>query len=87
MTRRAGNWNNDTEQGRQIRVAEISIQAAQGRLEGSLPELCRRFIEFRQADLVKWQQYLASLEHCDSITDAFLHLRLDYAKSLPPRIR
>ena len=76
--------DHDTDRGREIRAAEISIRAAQKQLEGISSELCHKFVELWQADLVKWQRYLAALERFTSIGSAFEHLKLAYAESLFP---
>jgi len=69
------------QEGRTIRAAEISIRAARGRLEQINPELCRRFIDVWQADLIEWRRYLTGLPHVDSVASALNHLGLDYAES------
>jgi hypothetical protein len=79
--------DDDTAQGRKVRAAEISIRAAQKQLEGISAELCHKFVQLWEADLVDWRKYLTVLEHFDSIGNAFQYLRLDYAESLSPRIR
>jgi hypothetical protein len=79
--------DDDTAQGREVRAAEMSIRAAQQQLEGISAELCHKFVELWQADLVEWRKYLTALEHFDSAGNAFQHLMLDYAESLSPRIR
>lgn len=85
--RRHDERDDDTERGHAIRAAEISIHAAQEKLEEINAELCHKFIELWQADLVKWRQYLASIARCDSIAGAFQQLGVDYAEFMPPRIR
>jgi len=85
--RRHGERDDDTERGREIRAAEISIHAAQEKLEEINAELCHKFIELWQADLVKWRQYLTSIVRCNSVAGAFQQLGVDYAEFMPPRIR
>lgn len=85
--RRHAGRDDDTAQGREVRAAEMSIHAAQEKLGETNAELCYKFIELWQADLVRWQHYLARIECCDSIASAFRCLGLDYAESPDPRIR
>jgi len=73
--------NDDTGRGLEIRAAEISIQAAQEKLEEIKPELCHKFIGLWQADLVKWRRYLIGLERADSIGNALARLGLAYSES------
>lgn len=84
---RRGERDDDTDRDREIRAAEVSVRAAQKQLEGIKAELCHKFLQLWQADLVRWRNFLRDLERCDSIASALRHLRLDYAESKPPRIR
>ena len=70
--------------GRKVHAAQVSISAAQGQLERIGPELCQKFIDRWQADLVEWRRYLVTLPHFDSVESALQHLGLDYAG---PRLR
>lgn len=65
----------------EIRAAQNSIAAAQRQLtENITDELCQKFIDLWQADLIEWRSYLASeLPRCDSIPSALEYLGLDYA--------
>jgi len=62
---------------RTIRSAQVSIRAAQGQLEQIRPELCQKFIDLWQADMIRWRRYLAVLPHLESITSALEYLGLD----------
>ena len=75
--------NLDNSQGRNVRAAQISIRAAQGQLERISPEICQRFIDRWQADLVEWRRYLTKLPHVESLADGLDHLGLDYAMFSP----
>lgn len=85
--RRHPERHHDTEQGREVRAAGLSIRAACHQLERISPELCQKFINLWKADLVGWRRYLTELGHFDSIGSAFRHLQLDYAVSCSPSIR
>jgi glycosyltransferase involved in cell wall biosynthesis len=65
----------------EIRAAQNSIAAAQRQLtENITDELCQKFIDLWQADLIEWRSYLAGeLPRCDSIPSALEYLGLDYA--------
>jgi glycosyltransferase involved in cell wall biosynthesis len=65
--------------GRTVRAAQDSIRAAQDQLERIDPELCQRFIDLWQADLIEWRRHLAKLPHFESIGSALDHLGLHYA--------
>ena len=67
----------------EVRAAQVSISAAQRQLERIKPELCQRFIELWQADLVGWRMYVSQLPRADSIEGALDHLRLSYRISEP----
>lgn len=75
--------NRDNDDGRNVRAAQVSIRAAQGQLELIGPDLCRKFVDLWQADLVEWRDYLTKLPHFDSVASALDHLRLDYAPFSP----
>jgi hypothetical protein len=71
------------EEGRKVRAAQVSIRAAQGQLERIGPELCQKFIDLWQADLVEWRRYLTKLPHVESLASGLDHLGLDYAVFSP----
>ena len=73
----------NNEEGREVRAAQISIRAAQGQLERIDPELCQKFIDLWQADLVEWRRYLTKLPHFESVEGALDHLGLDYGSQNP----
>ena len=75
---------NKTKRGRDVRAAEVSIRAAREQLDRIRPELCHKFVQLWQADLVEWRRYLAKLDRFDSIGSAFNYLNLDYAESPSP---
>jgi hypothetical protein len=77
----------DTEVGREVHAAQISIRAAQEKLEEIKAELCHKFVELWQADLIKWREYLTNLERFDSIGRAFAYLGLAYSESFSPSTR
>jgi len=80
--------NLDNTLGRKVRAAQVSIRAAQGQLKLIGSELCQKFVDSWQADLVMWQDYLTGLQPFDSVSGALDHLRLDYAAFSPDiRIR
>jgi hypothetical protein len=74
----------DTKTARDVRAAEFSVRAARDQLDRISPELCHRFIQLWQQDIVEWRRYLAKLVHVDSIDSAFRHLNLDYTGSNSP---
>ena len=76
--------HDNTKRGRDIRAAEVSIRAAQEKLDRIRPELCHKFIQLWQADLVEWRHYLAKLNRFDSIGSALDHLNLDCVESRSP---
>lgn len=79
--------DNDTDEGRKVRAAEISIRAAQKQLEGINADLCHKFVRLWQTDLVEWRGYMAGVEHFSSIGSAFEHLKLAYMESFSPSTR
>jgi len=76
-TRRVSDLGND--EGREVRVAQVSIRAAQEQLERIDPGLCQKFIMLWQADLVEWRRYLIGLPRFESVGSALEYLGLDYA--------
>jgi hypothetical protein len=76
----------DNPEGLKVRAARVSIREAQRQLERIGPDLCQKFIDLWQADLVEWRRYLTTLPHLDSVVSALDHLALDYAV-FPPDIR
>lgn len=82
--RRHSERDKNTNIGRNVRAAEVSMRAAQSQLGRITPELCHKFIQLWQADLIEWRRYLAKLDHVDSIGSAFSHLNLRYEESPPP---
>jgi len=85
--RRHDQRNGDTQTGRDVRAAEISIGAAREKLDEISPELCHKFITLWRADLAEWRRYLAELEHFESIGSALERLKLDYGESADPNTR
>jgi hypothetical protein len=77
----------DTDKAREIRAAEVSIEAAREQLGLISPELCDKYIKIWQTDLAEWRRYLTKLDRLDSIGSAFEHLDLDYAESPFPSSR
>jgi glycosyltransferase involved in cell wall biosynthesis len=73
----------DNYKGRQVRAAQVSIREAQLQLERIGPELCQRFIELWQADLVEWRRYVSKLPRFASVVSALDHLGLDCAEFTP----
>jgi hypothetical protein len=73
----------DNEVGQEIRAAQVSISAAQRQLKRIGPELCQRFIDLWQADLLAWHRYVSQLPHADSIERALDYLSLSYRMSGP----
>jgi len=73
----------DSDTGRDVRAAQVSISAAQRQLERIKPELCQRFIDLWQADLMDWHRYVRQLPHADSIERALDYLSLHYRTSGP----
>jgi hypothetical protein len=71
----------DSDIGRNVRAAQVSIGAAQRQLERIKPEICQRFIDLWQADLVEWHKHVSQLPRADSIASALDYLRLRYAMS------
>ena len=67
----------------EARAAQKSISAAQRQLDLIKPELCQRFIELWQADLVKWHKHVSQLPRTDSIEGALDYLSLPYRTSGP----
>jgi hypothetical protein len=76
----------DTKIGRDVRAAEVSVRAARDQLARISPELCEKFINLWQRDLVEWRRYLAELGCVESIGSALRYLNLDYAESPSPSI-
>lgn len=71
--------------GRMVAAALKSIRAAQGQLEQIDAELCQKFIDLWQTDLVEWRRYLTTkLPAFDSVGSALDHLGLDYAVTPTP---
>ena len=81
----------DNDKGREVRAAQVSIREARLQLERIDPELCHKFIDLWQADLVEWRQYLTKLPRFEklprpeAVRHALEHLGLDYA--VTPNIR
>jgi hypothetical protein len=73
----------NTKRGNDVRAAQISIRAAQEQLGRISPELCQKFVDLWQSDLIEWRHHLTQLPHFDSIESALEHLKLDYAKCSP----
>ena len=73
----------NSKKGREVRAAQVSISAAQRQFERIRPELCQKFIDFWQVDLVEWRNYLTQLPRADSIEGALDYLRLRYRIYLP----
>jgi hypothetical protein len=73
----------DSDIGQKVRAAQVSISAAQRQLERIKPEICQRFIDLWQADLVEWRKHVSQLPHAESIASALDSLRLRYAMSEP----
>lgn len=72
--------NLDSGEGPKVRAAQVSIRAAQGQLQRIDADLCQRFVDLWQSDLVVWRDYLTTqLPHFDSVVSALDHLSLDYA--------
>ena len=86
MLSRHPDRDRDDDEGRRVRSARVSIRAAQRQLERIAPDLCQKFIDLWQADLVEWRNYLTELRHVDSVVSALDHLGLDYAV-FPPDMR
>ena len=82
LTRRA-QWELDSEKREEIRAAQVSISTAQRQLERITPEICQRFIDLWQADLVEWHKHVSQLPHADSIEGALDYLSLSYRASGP----
>lgn len=70
-------------EGRRVRAAQDSIRAAQGQLERIGPELCQKFIDRWQGDLVEWRRYVTELPRFDSVVSALDYLGVDYAVFSP----
>ena len=70
-------------EGRKIRAAQVSIRAAQSQLERIGPELCQKFIDRWQGDLVEWRRYVTGLPRFDSVVGALDYLSMDYAVFSP----
>jgi hypothetical protein len=71
----------DSDTGREVRAAQVSISAAQRQLERIKPEICQRFIDLWQADLVEWHKHVSDLPPADSIANAIDYLGLRHAMS------
>lgn len=76
----------DNEEGRRVRAAQDSIRAAQGQLERIGPEVCQKFIDRWQGDLVEWRRYLTKLPRVESLASGLGYLGLDY-EAFSPNIR
>jgi len=73
----------DSDTGRNVRAAHVSISAAQRQLKRIKPELCQRFIDLWIADLVEWRTHVSRLPLADSIASALEYLGLRYAMAKP----
>jgi hypothetical protein len=82
--RRHAERDKDTKIGRDVRAAERSVQAARDQLDQIKPQLCDKFIELWQKDLMEWRRHLAQLDRVDSISSAFRALNLRYKESPYP---
>jgi hypothetical protein len=77
----------DTDLGKTVRAAQVSIRAAQRQLNLISSDLCQRFVDGWQSDLNRWREYLATIPPFDSIESALLHLGLRYKPWPPPSTR
>jgi hypothetical protein len=77
LAARLGDSLNSDEE-RQVRAAQVSVREARLQLDRINPELCQKFIDLWQADLVEWRRYLSKLQHSESVERALGHLGLDY---------
>jgi glycosyltransferase involved in cell wall biosynthesis len=77
----------DSDEERITRAAQDSIRAARSKLKEISPELCQKFIDLWQEDLVEWRGYLAKLPQFDSAENALDYLGLDYAVFPSPSTR
>jgi hypothetical protein len=75
----------DSDNGRDVRAAQVSISAAQRQLKRIRPDLCQKFIELWQADLGEWHKHVSQLPHVDSIAGALDYLSLSYRMVEPTR--
>jgi len=73
----------DSDTGRDVRAARVSISAAQRQLKRIRPDLCQRFIELWQADLGEWHKHVSQLPRVDSIAGALDYLSLSYRMTEP----
>jgi hypothetical protein len=80
LTRRLVSDLDDTEV-REVLAAQVSIREARLQLDRIGPELCQKFIDIWQADLVEWRRYLAKLPRLQSVESALDHLGLEYVTS------
>ena len=71
----------DSDTGRDVRAARVSIRAARRQLKRIKPDLCQTFIELWQADLGEWHKYVSQMPRADSIEGALNHLGLSYLPS------
>ena len=76
----------DSDTGRDVRAARVSISAAQRQLERITPEPCQRFIDLWRADLDAWRRQISQLPRADSIAGALDSLAVRYATA-PPSTR
>ena len=76
----------DTYLGKTVRAAQVSISAAQRQLNLISPDLCQRFVDLWQSDLIRWRDHLATIPSFDSIESALLSLDLRY-EAYPPSTR
>jgi hypothetical protein len=71
----------NSDKGREVRAAQVSISAAQRQLERIKPEVCQRFIDLWRADLAEWHKRVSQLPSRDSIASALDYLELPYSNS------
>jgi len=77
----------DPKKAKDVRAAQASIRAAQDQLERISPNLCQKFVDLWQSDLIQWRRYLTKLPRFDSIPSAFEHLSLIYDETPSPSTR
>lgn len=76
----------DTDLGKTVRAAQVSISAAERQLNLISSDLCQRFINLWQSDLIRWRTHLATIPPFDSIESALRYLDLRY-ETYPPSTR
>jgi hypothetical protein len=76
----------DTELGRTVRAAQVSINAAQRQLNLISSDLCQRFVNRWQSDLIRWRTHLATIPPFESIESALRYLDLR-SETYPPSTR